>query len=51
MYSSYTGVNQGDALSLLFFNFALEYATRKDWKWMEHSSWSLLMILIYWVKI
>jgi len=34
-------LRQGDALSPMPFYFALEYAVRKDWNWMEHiSSWS-----------
>jgi len=42
------GLKRGNALSPLFFNFALKYAMRKkmmrDWNWMEHiSSWSLLV--------
>jgi hypothetical protein len=47
-------LKQGDILSPLFFNFALEYAitkvqkVRKGWNQMEHiSSWYVLIILIY----
>jgi len=42
---------QGESLSPLLFKLASEYAIRKDRKWMEHiGSWSVLMMLIYWVK-
>jgi hypothetical protein len=46
-----------DKICLMLFKFALEYTitrskkTRKDWNWMEHiGSWSILMMIIYWVK-
>jgi len=29
-------LEKGDALSSLLFNFALEYAIRKHWNWMEN---------------
>jgi hypothetical protein len=35
-------LKQGDALLPLLFNFALEYAIRKDWNWMENH-----LILVY----
>jgi hypothetical protein len=45
-------LKQGNFLSSLLFNFALDYIIRKDQNWMEHiSSWSMLTMLICWIKI
>jgi hypothetical protein len=49
------GLEQGNALSPSLFNFPVEYAITKvqeNQEPKEHISfWSMLMILIYWVKI
>jgi len=40
-----------DALWPLVFNFALEYAIRKDWNWVEYISyWYVPIVFIYWAK-
>jgi hypothetical protein len=50
------GLKQGDALSPLLFNFALEYAIRKVRSkkikrvGTEWNTTAVLMTLIYWVK-
>jgi hypothetical protein len=52
-FSSHNGLKQGDALSPLLFNFCYQECprTQREWKWMGHSSFCvMLMILIYWVK-
>jgi hypothetical protein len=38
-YSAQTGLKQGDALSLLPFNFVLEYTIRKVMKHQEDRIW------------
>jgi len=44
-------LRQTGHLSLLLLNFALQYATRKDWNWMEHfGPWSVLMMLMCWTE-
>jgi hypothetical protein len=52
-FSTENGLKQGDALSPLLFNFALDMPsegskrTRRDRYWMEHISfWPMLMMLI-----
>jgi len=52
------GLEQGDNLSPLLFNFVLGYAiskvkkkTRRLWNWIGHMSFcSVLVLVIYWAK-
>jgi hypothetical protein len=57
-FPTQNGLKQGDALSPLLFNFALEYAISKSkkmksvWNVIGHiSCWSMLMMLIYWAIV
>jgi hypothetical protein len=42
------GLNEGGAVSPLFFTFDLEYAIRLACNCMVNISWVMLMMIIYW---
>ena len=58
MFPIRNGLKQGDALTPLLFNFALEYAMdgsgRPGWleiKTVHINFWFILMMLVYWEKV